>query len=47
MRLGIADVIGHPWLADGEIADADTVRAEFAQRDELNKQRAIEEAKRK
>ena len=47
MRLGIADVIGHPWLAEGEIADADTVRAELARRRELHIQRAIELAERR
>ena len=43
MRLDIADVIGHPWLANGEIADTDTVRAELARRNEMKNQRAIEQ----
>ena len=46
-RLCIADIIGHPWLSAGGAADADTVRQEFAQRHEVNKQRAMAEQERK
>ena len=46
-RLCIADIIGHPWLANEEIASADEVRAEFAERHERNKQRTAEEEERK
>ena len=46
-RLCIADIIGHPWLSSGGIAEADTVRQEFAQRHEVNKQRAMAEQERK
>ena len=46
-RLCIADLIGHPWLANGDVANADAVREEFRNRHEVNKQRALQEAERK
>ncbi len=46
-RLCIADIIGHPWLANGKVADAEEVRTEFARREDINKQRARAEAERK
>ena len=46
-RLCIADIIGHPWLASGEVATAEEVREEFRQRHEVNKQRSREEEDRK
>ena len=46
-RLCIADIIGHPWLASGNVASAEAVREEFANRHEVNKQRAWAEAERK
>ena len=46
-RLCIADIIGHSWLASGGVASADEVRAEFAQRHQVNKQRAQEEQDRR
>ena len=46
-RLCIADIIGHPWLANGGVAEADYVRQEFARRLQLNKERANQEHERK
>ena len=46
-RLCIADIIGHAWLSSGGAADSDTVRQEFAQRHEVNRQRACAEEERK
>ena len=46
-RLCIADIIGHPWMASGGVASSESVRAEFANRHEINKQRALAEQERK
>lgn len=46
-RLCIADIVGHPWLASGNVATAEEVRATFAERHELNKQKALQEEERK
>ena len=46
-RLCIADIIGHPWLANGGIASADAVREEFSRRHQINKDRAMQEQERK
>jgi serine/threonine protein kinase len=46
-RLCIADIIGHPWLANGGVASAEEVRANFADRHAIHKQRAHAEAEQK
>lgn len=48
-RLCIADIIGHPWLANADVPAATTeqVRQEFATRHEANKARALEERERR
>lgn len=37
MRLDMADIVGQEWLASGNIASDEAVRAEFATRHEANK----------
>ena len=39
-RLGMVDIIGHPWLTSGGAADAHAVRQELARRHEVNQKRA-------
>ena len=46
-RLCIADIIGHPWLANGNVAEANVVRDEFRRRLDVNKERARQEEERK
>lgn len=46
-RLCIVDIIGHPWIASGGEASADEVRQEFATREQVNKQRALEDREQK
>lgn len=46
-RLCVADIIGHPWLANGGVATTESVRQEFANRHQVNKDRALEEQERK
>ena len=49
-RLCIADIVGHPWLSETEshpIATEEQIRAEFINRQEVNKQRAREDEDRK
>lgn len=47
MRLGIADLVAHPWLLGGGTATEDEIREEFARRQQINKQKANEEEDRK
>lgn len=46
-RLCIADIIGHPWLASGNVATSEEVQSEFNVRLERNKARALEDRQRK
>ena len=39
-RLCIADIVGHPWLTNGECAAPERIQQEFQNRHEINKQRA-------
>lgn len=46
LRPCIADIVGHPWMADG-YATVEEIRAELTKRQEVNKSRANEERQRK
>ena len=46
-RLCVADIIGHPWLASGNVSSTEEVRSEFATRHNVNKERAMAEQERK
>ena len=38
-RPNVVDIVGHPWLAQGGVASAEEVRAEFTDRHRVNKER--------
>ena len=42
MRMGIADIVAHPWLSSGGAANPEEIRNDFANRQEVNKQKARE-----
>ena len=39
MRPNVVDIVGHPWIAQGGVATPEQVRAEFAERHRVNKER--------
>jgi len=39
MRPNVVDIVGHPWIAQGGVATPEEVRAEFAERHRVNKER--------